>query len=466
MRRLISCFFGTIGGMFIRQTRTGNKASGESYITYRLVRSERIGSKVRQITVLNLGRHFSVKQEDWPMLCSRIEQLLNPQTLLVPVHCSEPVERAAQRYHAQLVARAHGVASATEGSAGSTAEPRPSADFQEVDVDSLQITQPRSVGVEHLGLHAASELGLIETLSELGVNEVVQASILGNLIGRMGQPGSARATWHWLQRQSALGELIDVDFWSMSPMSLYRATDVLMKHREVIEARLFSRTRTLFDLPETATLYVLSNTCFEGEARRNGKAKRGRSKEKRSDCPWVTLGLVLDGSGFVRCSQTFAGNVSEPDTLASMLTGLGTPAGALVVMDAGIATENNVAWLVEHGYRYLVVRRGGRRLFDEAHAVTVETAGEKALHLQKELSADGQEICLYCHSPSRQLKEDAMLAQSCALRGRIAANERWPAQAHERKRPRQAAGTSRPTQAEDPRRQPALPGQAAYRGDR
>ena len=400
--------------MFIRQTRTGNKATGESYVTYRLVRTERIGGKVRQITVLNLGRHFPIKQEDWPILCSRIEQLLNPQALLLPLQCSEHVERAAQRYHAQLVARAPVVASATEGgTAGSAGEPCSPADFQEVDVDSLQMTQPRSVGVEHVGLHAANELGLIETLNELGVNGVMRASILGNLIGRMGQPGSELATWSWLQRQSALGELIDVDFLSMSHMSLYRASDVLMKHREVIETRLFSTARTLFDLQETVTLYDLSNTYFEGEAKGNGKARRGRSKERRSDCPLVTLGLVLDGSGFVRRSQTFAGNVSEPGTLASMLAGLGTPAGALVVMDAGVATETNVAWLVEHGYRYLVVRRGGMRQFDETRAVTIETAGEEWLHLQKELSPDGQELCLYCHSPSRQLKEEAMLAQSC-----------------------------------------------------
>lgn len=399
--------------MFIRQTRTSNKATGEGYVTYRLVRSERIGGKVRQITVLNLGRHFPIKSEDWPLLCSRLEQLLNPQALIMPLECSESIERAAQRYHAQLVARAPTIASAADDAAGSPDETPPLVDFQEVDVDSLQMTQPRSVGVEQVGLHAASELGLIETLNELGVNGVVQASILGNLIGRLGQPGSELATWNWLQQHSALGELIDVDFGSMSHMSLYRASDVLMKHREVIETRLFRTAQTRFDLQETVTLYDLSNTYFEGEAKRNPKARRGRSKEKRSDCPLVTLGLVLDGSGFVRRSETFAGNVAEPGTLASMVAGLGTPAGALVVMDAGIATDANVVWLVENGYRYLVVRRGGGRQFDATRSVSIETAGEEWLHLQKELSPDGQELCLYCHSPSRQLKEEAMLAQSC-----------------------------------------------------
>ena len=64
--------------MYIRQTRTNNKATGEGYFTYRLVRGERIGGKVRQITVLNLGRHFPFKRENWPLLCSRIEYLLRP----------------------------------------------------------------------------------------------------------------------------------------------------------------------------------------------------------------------------------------------------------------------------------------------------------------------------------------------------------------------------------------------------
>ena len=213
-------------------------------------------------------------------------------------------------------------------------------------------------------------------------------------------------------------------------MSLYRASDVLMKHREVIETRLFSTARTLLDLQETVTLYDLSNTYFEGEAKHNRRARRGRSKEKRSDCPLVTLGLVLDGSGFVRRLQTFAVNVSEPATLASMLAGLATPAGALVVMDAGIATDAKVTWLVEHGYRYLVVRRGGMRQFDETSSVTIETAGEELLHLQKELSPDGKELCLYCHSPNRQLQEEAMLAQSCGRfeTGLHPGCTEWPAQ--------------------------------------
>ena len=402
--------------MYIRQTRTNNKATGEAYFTFRLVRGERIGGKVRQITLLNLGRNFPIKQDDWPLLCSRIEQLVQPQDSLLAIPCSDHIERAAQRFFGQLIARAPVAAAVAKG--GESAIPtapvateRPAPDVQEVDIDSLQQTQPRSVGVEHVALHALEQLGFVKKLVDLGINGVTRAAILGNIIGRMAEPASELATWNWLQAHSALGELIDVNFCNLSHMSLYRASDVLMRHRAAVEEHLFSSVQALFSLEETVTLYDLTNTYFEGEAAANPKARYGRSKEKRRDCPLVTLGLVLDGSGFVRRSRTFEGNVSEGSTLAEMLAGLAAPPGAMVIMDAGIATEANLAWLIKQGYRYLVVRRGGARQFDETQAIAIDTAGGETLRIQKAHSEDGQEVYLYCHSPGREAKETAMVTR-------------------------------------------------------
>ena len=397
-----------IGWMFIRQTKTNNKATGEGYFTYRLVRGERIGGKVRQITILNLGRLFPVKQDDWPVLCSRIEALLHPQDSLLDLACSEHLERIAQRIIAQLIARAPAADTALANGTPATLPPPP-PDYQEVDLDSLQQTQPRSVGVEHLGLHALSQLGLIQTFADLGINGAQRAAIIGNVIGRMAAPASEQATWNWLQSQSALGELLDIDYGVMSSMRLYRASDALMHHRAAIEESLFSTVQILLELEETVTLYDLTNTYFEGEGAANPKAAYGRSKEKRTDCPLVTLGLILDGSGFIRRSQTFAGNVAEGKTLETMLAGLNASAGAMVIMDAGISTEDNLTWLTEHGYRYLVVRRGGTRSFDETQVVAIETAGGETLRLQKTLSDDGREVFLHCHSAGREAKETAML---------------------------------------------------------
>ena len=142
-----------------------------------------------------------------------------------------------------------------------------------------------------------------------------------------------------LQERSGLGELLGVDFETVGAMQLYRASDVLVKHREAIEAHLFDRAMGLFDLQPTVTLYDLTNTYFEGEASDQPQAQRGHSKEKRSDCPLLTLGLMLDASGFVRRSKVFAGNVREHRTLAGMLEALEAPVGALVVMDRGVATD-------------------------------------------------------------------------------------------------------------------------------
>ena len=242
--------------MYICQTRTNSKATGESSITYRLVRGERIGGRVRQITLLNLGRHFPIKQDDWPLLCSRIEQVLQPQETLLAIPCADHIERVAQRYVGQLIERA--LPQAAAGDLPDTGAPSPEAcavslpDFQEVDIDSLQQTQPRSVGVEHVALHALEEVGWVQYLSRLGINAVMRAAILGNVIGRMAHPASERATRDWLQTASALGELIDVDFTGMSHMRLYRASDLLLRHRAVIEDHLFGAVQTLFALEEDA----------------------------------------------------------------------------------------------------------------------------------------------------------------------------------------------------------------------
>ena len=338
--------------MFIRRTRTNSTATGEDYYTYRLVRGARIAGKVRQITVLNLGRDFPVLQDDWAMLCSRIEQLLAPQSLLCALDCPDAIERAAVRYAAHLIERAppgisgavsnagellaagakHDDSTHTPTSAGpATLQPRavPVPDMQTVDIDSMVDSQPRSVGVEHVALHAIAQLGLVDKLTRLGVNAVTRACILGNLIGRIAAPASELATWDWLQTHSALGELLDVDFAGLSHMRLYRASDTLMRHRDALEAHVFEAVTQLFGLQMSVTLYDLTNTYFEGQADINPKAQFGRSKEKRTDCPLGTLGLVLDGSGFVCRSKTFEGNVSEGATLQVMLAGLRAPPGAL-----------------------------------------------------------------------------------------------------------------------------------------
>ena len=377
--------------MFVRRTLT-RRTGGQDYHSHRLVESRRDGAKVRQRTLLNLGSDFDLPKTQWPDLCRRIDESLNGQAPLLD-DVPEAVEAEAQRIAAQLLAR---------GRAGDTEAAR---DLVTVDVDTLSLTRPRSVGVEQVGLWALERLGLVELLAGLGVNAALRTAAVGSIVARLAYPASERATHAWLAERSALGELLEVDFETTGAMQLYRASDALIKHREAIEAHLFDRAMDLFDLAPTVTLYDLTNTFYEGEAADQPNARRGHSKEKRSDCKLLTLGLVLDAGGFVRRSKVFAGNVKEDRTLAGMLEALKAPPGSRVVLDRGIATEAQIDWLAEHGYRYIVVSRERRRRFDAEAATAHRTRTGGTVHLEKVADPEGGEVRLYCYSEERANKE-------------------------------------------------------------
>jgi transposase len=271
----------------------------------------------------------------------------------------------------------------------------------------LDFVRPRSVGIEHAALTTLRRLGIEDKLTKLGLSKPQIAAAVGNIVGRMAAPASELATFAWLRHRTALGELIGYDYEGMELQQLYRSADILLKHRTALEAHIFGTAMSLFDFTETITLYDLTNTYFEGQAAGIRKAKRGRSKEKRSDCPLVTLGLVLDVSGFPKRSRVFAGNVGEAGTLQEMLVALAAPAGATVVMDAGIASEANLVWLTGQGYRYIVVSRKQTRLFDPDKATGVTTASGMLVQVQRVQGAGG-EVLLYCYSPARAEKDRAI----------------------------------------------------------
>ncbi|HYN59748.1 MAG TPA: IS1634 family transposase, partial [Rubrivivax sp.] len=398
--------------MFIRRTQTRNRTSGEPYTTHRLVQTSRLGASVKQTTLLNLGSHFDLPQQEWPALAKRIDELLQGQAPLIDALLSETGQALAQRYAAQLIALKPSAATLTAFQAAAT-DPGESGRYQEVDLDSLELVRPRSVGVEHAALSVMRQCALEDKLAELGLNRPQIAAAVGNIVARMAHPGSELATHAWLQQRSALGELIDFDFEAMDLNRLYRASDALYKHREALQDHLFGQAQSMFGFGQTITLYDLTNTYFEGIAAGVSKAKRGHSKEKRSDCPLVTLAMALDGSGFPRRSRVFAGNASEPATLKDMLTGLEAPHGATVVMDAGIATEANLTWLRDQGYHYVVVSKLRERQFDPALATSVQSAGQATIKIQRVLDAQGHAL-LYCHSPEREYKDRAIDAAKTA----------------------------------------------------
>lgn len=385
--------------MFIRRTTIKSRESGEPYYTYRLVESVRTAAGVRQHTVLNLGRNFAVPRAQWAPLAQRIEALLGGQLDLLVDGLDAQWEAMAQQYAARIVSRRGTVEQADDA-------PAPEGDYQRVDLSRLEVIRPRSVGAEHVALEALRRLGLDRKLVELGFNRHQLSAALGTIIGRMVQPGSELATHQWLQQRSGLGELLDDDFSALDLTRLYRVSDQLLAQRAALEAHLYRQERDLFALCETITLYDLTNTFFEGTASGNPKAQYGHSKEKRTDCPLVTLALVLDASGFPKRSEVFEGNVSEPKTLEKMLQRLAPGAMApTVVLDAGIATEENLAWLTAQGYRYLVVSRERHQPFDAEAAILIRDEGDTQIRAQRVLDEVSGEVRLYCHSTGREAKE-------------------------------------------------------------
>jgi transposase len=363
------------------------------------VESRRTEKGVRQRTLLNLGVDFSLPREQWPDLTKRIEDILRGQQSLLDIDTD--IERLAQGYASRIIISDQDVSDPDN------------IDYREVDLDSIEMSRPRSVGGEHVTLEALRFLGLDEKLGELGFNGPQTAAAIGTIIGRACAPGSELATHAWLRERSGLGELIDYDFEGLSLYGMYQVSDQLLGKKAALEQYLYERERSLFGLQETITLYDLTNTYFEGQCKANALAAHGHSKEKRSDCPLVTLGLVLDSSGFPKRSHVYEGNVSEPATLSEMIhklhsTGMPALQKPMVVMDAGIATQDNIDWLNNHQYPYLVVSRKKHREFDESESTIVKQDAECTVKVQKVIDDETGETLLYCHSSQREKKERAI----------------------------------------------------------
>ncbi|MEW6006843.1 MAG: IS1634 family transposase [bacterium] len=142
---------------------------------------------------------------------------------------------------------------------------------------------------------------------------------------------------------------------------LYRNLDKLYEHKELIEARLGEREKSLFNLDDTVYLYDLTSTYFEGEGLLNEQAKRGYSREGRSDCKQVVVGLVINRDGFPKAHEVFDGNKVDITTLDEMLDCIerrvGKKENRTVVVDRGMGDEKNIQCLKGRNYHYIVAGR-------------------------------------------------------------------------------------------------------------
>ena len=287
--------------MFIRKIPHRNRKNHKEYYTYKLVESIRTERGPRQRDILNLGVGFDLPRERWKDLANCIEEIITGQKTLIDY--PKTIRNLATRYARKIIRQQASVV------AGEDISP----DYATIDVNSVENEDARTVGAEHVVYETIKELGLDRKLGELGLNRHQLAVSLGVIAGRMIVPGSERATHHWLRDITALDELMGIDLSNVSLDSVYKASDRLLKTKDALEEDLRRTEGRLFALEDKIILYDLTNTFFEGSGKYNPKARYGgNSKEKRSDCPLVTLGLVLDMHGFPKKSRIFEGNVSEP----------------------------------------------------------------------------------------------------------------------------------------------------------
>ena len=383
--------------MFIRKTTHTNNKNGQKYYTYKLVESIRTARGPRQRPVLNIGKDFTLPKEKWKELADRIEAIISGQSNLFPV--PEEIEQLAQRY-ARKIIRRHGQRSPV------AVEDQSKPDYQTVDVNSLENEQIRSVGGESVVLATIKELELDRKLEESGFNRPSIEAAIGVITARLLDPTSERATHLWLQNETSLDDLMDTSFEPLSQDRVYKVSDMLLSNKDAIETHLQNRERHLFNLDEKILLYDLTNTFFEGSGKYNKKAHFGVSKEKRSDCPLVTLALLMDADGFPKKSKILEGNVSEPGTLEKIVPTISTAAKKpIIVTDAGIGTQKNIKWMSDKKYHYIVVSRKRKpEIPADIEMATVREDDRRVIRAAVRINTTG-EMEVFCHSTAKEIKE-------------------------------------------------------------
>ena len=383
--------------MYIRKTKT-RVVKGVPYYSYRMVESIRdtLG-KVKQRTLLNLGAQYTIIPEsDHVLLSERVENIISGQQSLFVL--SEKLETEAQRI-AHLIIKKHSQPIASTGK-------QLEAQYDLVNLTTIENSDVRTVGAEHLVYETAKKLSLPQILAGCGLSAKETQEALATIIGRVIFPGSELHTANCLRSKSSLDELLATDFSNLHKNRLYKISDILLKNKEAIESKLYKREQELFNFKEIVTLYDLTNTYFEGTSLSNDNGAFGRSKEKRSDCKLVTLALVLDSSGFPKKSKIFKGNISEGATLEEMLKAV-SGKEAVVVMDAGIATEDNINWLTNNDYKYLVISRKRNQSIPEIEGVIVKDDPDNKV--TSFLVKTDKESELYCHSEGMEKRSNIIL---------------------------------------------------------
>jgi len=364
--------------MYLRHTT--RRKDGKSHVYWQLVRSVRHGRKVVQETVAQLGELDA-----------------------------EGRARATQLAH-EITGRGG------ESSQRNLFDEGTPVEAVKVRLDAVRLERSRSFGAVWLGWTLWQALKLDELLGALlprGRESVAWAEVIAILaIGRLCEPSSELHVAEQWYRTTALQDLLGVAPESVYDERLYRSLDRLLPHKEAIEAHLVKRFGELFELDYDLLLYDVTSTYFEGVAD-PAIAKRGYSRDHRPDCVQVNIALVVTREGMPLGYEIFPGNTTDVTTVQEMVAGMEArfgKANRVWVMDRGMASQDNLAWLNETGRRYLIgtpkaeLKRWVKQIEDSATWRRIRDDVEVKVCRGPEST----ETFLLCRSSSRVEKERAM----------------------------------------------------------
>jgi len=400
--------------MFIKEIKTRNKKTGTEYIKHALVESVRTEKGPRQRTVMQLG-HLKLVRQCWPQLVAELECRISGQpTLDIPgTKISPAVKTAANTAMNNFTIHK-----------SRRIENRKNTEGEEVLINLNDVcnSKYRSFGAEFVAHSTWNDLKLPQKLKGLNFTPKERSLAEAIVSGRLIKPASELATWEWLRNNSCIGELTEVSLDNAGLTSVYNIGDKLLKYKDEIVKHLLEREKQLHPGRETLYLFDLTNFYFEGQALGNSIAKYGKSKEKRYDCPLVSLGLIVDSSGFPVASEVFPGNIGEPKTLTEILGKMGYFEDYLpemlptLVMDRGIATKDNVKLLKEKSLPYIFITRGPRNAAYleefENHESDPEfqkiVRNNKEIKIKKIYKSDSDTVEVLCISEGKKAKEAAI----------------------------------------------------------
>jgi len=288
---------------------------------------------------------------------------------------------------------------------------------QLVYFDSLKHSNVREVGSEWICKNTWDKLKLTDCLFSHGFTAEQAALAATQVISRAVYPASELKTSRWIKENSAITELTEYNIEKITKDKLYQSALRLYHVKDGLEKHLSNRTNELFDLEDKIILYDLTNTYFEGEKRNSKLAQFGRSKEKRSDAKLLVLALVVNVEGFIKYSSVLEGNVADCNTLSAMIDKLRTHTCgsiATVVIDAGIATEENLQLITSKGYKYLCVSRSKLKDYKAVQdrlTVLLETKSNQTIRLRSVSTDNNTDYYLEVKSDTKAIKEAAMKTQ-------------------------------------------------------